>query len=146
MNPVLDQFNALVTSMRMIENENEKLKSHLEKLEVEDNQIKADLQKAQDDLVKSESSFKELKEEHTKIMTNLDSELEKAKAEAALKEEEKQLYFEIKELDKDIESLKKANEFLIYELEDVKAGKLTPNFSKYLQSKRKRNFVMVYNV
>lgn len=135
MNPVLDQFNALVTSMRMIENENEKLKSNLEKLEVEDNQIKADLQKAQEDLTKSEADFKELKEEHTKIMTNLDAELEKCKSEAALKEEEKNLYFDIKTLEKDIEALKKENEFLAYELDDVRQGKLTPNFSKYLQSK-----------
>jgi len=135
MNPVLDQFNALVTSMRMVENENEKLKSKLEELEAEDAAIKEDLKKAEDDLAKSEVEFKTLKEDHTQAITNLDASIAKSTEEAKLKAEEKELYFEIKLLEQEIALVKQNNEFLVHEIEDVKAGKLTPGFSKHLQSK-----------
>ena len=138
MNPVLDQFNALVTSMRMVENENEKLKTKLEELESEDAAIKEDLKKAEDDLAKSEVDFKALKDDHTQAIANLDAEIAKSTAEAALKGEEKELYFEIKLLEQEITLFKETNEYLVHELEDVKAGKLTPGFSKHLQSKCKR--------
>jgi hypothetical protein len=135
MNPVLDQFNALVTSMRMVENENEKLKTKLEELESEDAAIKEDLKKAEDDLAKSEVDFKALKDDHTQAIANLDAEIAKSTTEAALKGEEKDLYFEIKLLEQEITLFKETNEYVVHELEDVKAGKFTPGFSKHLQSK-----------
>lgn len=135
MNSTLEQFNSLITTLRMVENENEKLKPKVDVLEVEEKAIKDDLKSAEDELSKSEQDNKAFVAEHKKAMGNLDTDIAKAKEECNKKQEEKDLYFELKALEKEIESLKENNEFLGHEIDDVKAGKLTPNFSKYLQSK-----------
>ena len=55
------------------------------------------------------------------------------------KQEESVIYFEIKNLKKEIARLTHSNEFLVTEIEDTKAGKITPGFSKQIQKRSNRN-------
>jgi predicted transcriptional regulator len=61
MNSTLEQFNSLITTLRMVENENEKLKPKADALETEEKAIKDDLKNAEEELSKSEQESKTFK-------------------------------------------------------------------------------------
>jgi chromosome segregation ATPase len=136
MNQELDKLNALITSLKMTENEHKKLHEKYEALLEEEKLLAEQLNNLSSEFTKTQSDYELYKKEMNDKISALKQEIETTKEQLKEKEEEKKMYFEIKSMQAEIERLNQNNEFLTTEIEDAKAGKITPGFSKYLQKSR----------
>jgi hypothetical protein len=135
MNQEIEKLNSLVTSLKMADAERTKLKEkaeiilHEEKILIEQHDI------VTGELKKIDDEFAVFKAEHQKKIQGLKDELTALKEANKEKSDETALYFDIKTLKKEINRLTQHTEFLVTEIEDTKAGKITPGFSKHCQKR-----------
>lgn len=120
------------TSLKLAENEQKKLKERLDELNENQKLLDEQYNAFEVEFKKVEKEFADYKENVEKQNTQIDEEINEIKIVIKDRQEDESLYFEIKNLQKDIEKLKNNNAFLTKEIEDVKQNKFTPGYRKHL--------------
>lgn len=132
MNQEINQLASITTSLKIAENDQKKLKEQLDVLESNQKVLDEQYNVFDQEYKKVEKDFKEYKENLSKESDQIKEEIGEIKLQLKDRQEDIDLYFEIKNLQKDIERLKNSNEFLTKEIEDIKQDKFTPGYRKHL--------------
>lgn len=132
MNPDINKLNSTIQALKLAEDERTKLKEKAEIIFREEKILKEQHDIIMAEFKKAEDEFNVVKTDHNNKVKSLKDEIAALKESTKEKKDENTLYFEIKKLKSEIARLTKNNDFLVTEIEDTKAGKTTPGFSKHI--------------
>lgn len=132
MNQEMTQLNSLTSSVKIAENDHNKIKEKYD-LVLKDEKILDDQFKLlEEEYNKEKTRFAEFKKNVEDETVQLNKEISDIQDQLKERTADRDLYFELKNLEMEIKTLQNNNEFLEKEITDVNSGKNTPGYRIHL--------------
>jgi chromosome segregation ATPase len=139
MNQEITQLNSLTSSVKIAENDHSKIKEKYELIIKDEKILDTQYKELEADFNKEKERFAEFKKKIEEEMEKHNNEINEIENKLKDRTADKDLYFELKTLESEIQNLQNDNNFLEKEISDVGNGLNTPGYRIHLHKNCKLN-------